>query len=457
MQAVLEYIKKNQKKFVDDLVELLKFPSVSADSKYKEDVQRCAEHVKARFASLGLKAQIYPTKGHPIVFAEYTRPGNKRTLLIYGHYDVQPVDPLNLWTTPPFEPRIDGEIIYARGATDDKGQFLIHLLAVEAYLKSGNELPINVKFLIEGEEEIASNNLEEFIKANHELLKADGVIVSDTAMYGRGIPAITYGLRGIAAAEIKVTGPDRDLHSGSFGGSIANPVVELARMVAKFHDDNKRVLIDGFYDNVRELEPWEHEMFQSLKYDDNDHLTKTGSVATVGESGYSTLERVWARPTCEVNGIYGGYAGEGSKTIVPSWAGCKVTMRLVPNQSAGEILEKFEKYVRKIAPPTVKVEVRKLGGAKPAIVERDNFMVTACVEALEKGFGRKPVFIREGGSIPIVNTFKEELGLETLLLGFGQQDDNAHSPNEKFSLADFQQGIVTVAHLFGKLGNGSRT
>lgn len=451
MKQALEYIDKNRQKFVQDLITLLKFKSISADSAFKGDVQKCAEHVKGLFESLGLAARLYPTKGHPIVFAEYKNPKAKRTMLIYGHYDVQPVDPLELWKKPPFEPNIEGETIYARGATDDKGQFLIHALAAESYLKSGLDIPVNIKFLIEGEEEIASTNLENFIKENHELLKADGVIVSDTAMYGRGIPAITYGLRGIAAAEIRMTGPDKDLHSGSFGGSIANPVVELARLIAKFHNDDKHILIDGFYDGVRDLEKWEHDMYQDLKYDDADHLVKTGSVAVIGEKGYSTLERVWARPTCEINGIFGGYAGEGSKTIVPSWAGCKVTMRLVPNQTPGDILDKFEKYVKKIAPSTVKVEVRKLGGAKPAIVERDNFMVTACVDALEKGFGRKPVFIREGGSIPIVNTFKEELGLETLLLGFGQSDDNAHSPNEKFSLADFHKGIITVVHLFDGL------
>ncbi len=451
MKQALEYIDKNRQNFVDTLVALLRFKSISADSAFKEDVQKCAEFVKSKFESLGLKARIYPTKGHPIVYAEYNNPKNKRTMLIYGHYDVQPVDPLELWHKPPFEPNIEGETVFARGATDDKGQFLIHVLAAEAYLKSGLDIPVNIKFVIEGEEEIASDNLEKFIKENHELLKADGVIVSDTAMYGRGIPAITYGLRGIAAAEIKMIGPDKDLHSGSFGGTIANPVVELARLIAKFHNDDKRVLIDGFYNDVRDLEKWEHDMYEALAYDNIDHLRKTGSREIVGEKGYSTLERVWARPTCEINGIYGGYAGEGSKTIIPSWAGCKVTMRLVPNQTPGDILDKFEKYVQKTAPSTVKVEVKKLGGAKPAIVERDNFMVTACVDALEKGFGRKPVFIREGGSIPIVNTFREELGLETLLLGFGQHDDNAHSPNEKFSLADFQKGIITVAHLFDGL------
>lgn len=451
MKAALEYINSNRKKFVDDLVQLLKFPSVSADSKYKNDVLACAEHVRGRFESLGLTAKIFPTKGHPIVYAEYSNPANKRTLLIYGHYDVQPVDPLNLWSHPPFEPFIDGEMIYARGATDDKGQFLIHLLAVESYLKSGLPIPVNIKFLIEGEEEISSNNLEHFIKENHELLKADGIIVSDTAMFSRDLPAITYGLRGIAACEIKITGPGKDLHSGSFGGSVANPVTELSRLIAKFHDENYRVKIDGFYDNVRELESWEREMFSSLPHQESDWLKKTGAPAIQGEKGYTTLERIWARPTCEINGIYGGYQGEGGKTIVPSWAGCKVTMRLVPNQTPAEIQKKFSDYVNKVVSPNVKVEIKAYGGAKPAVVERDNFMVKASIDSLEIGFGKKPVFMREGGSIPIVNTFKEELGLETLLLGFGQHDDNAHSPNEKFSLTDFHKGIITVAHLFDRM------
>ncbi|MCK4858413.1 MAG: dipeptidase, partial [candidate division Zixibacteria bacterium] len=386
-----------------------------------------------------------------IVYAEYANPANKRTLLIYGHYDVQPVDPLDLWHKPPFEPHVDGDTIYARGATDDKGQFLIHLLAVEAYLKAVGSLPVNIKFVIEGEEETAADNLEVFIKGNHDKLKADGVIVSDTAMYGRGVPAITYGLRGVAAAEIKVTGPTKDLHSGSFGGSVANPISELARIIAAFHDDNYRVAIDGFYDDVREVEEWEREMFASLPFKEAAYLKSTGSPATVGEKGYTTLERNWARPTCEINGIYGGYQGEGGKTIIPSWAGAKVTMRLVPDQNPEDILDKFERYVRKVASPAVTVEITRQGGARPAIVSRDSFLVRAGNVALEKGFGRKPVFIREGGSIPIVNVFKEELGLDTLLLGFGQHDDNAHSPNEKFSLSDFHRGIITVAHLFAEL------
>jgi acetylornithine deacetylase/succinyl-diaminopimelate desuccinylase-like protein len=451
MDKVLSYIQANRSKFVNDLVELLKFPSISGDSKYKNDVLKCADYLKAKFEALGLKAKVYSTAGHPIVYAEYMNPANKRTLLVYGHYDVQPVDPLNLWLHPPFEPFIDGETIYARGASDDKGQLLVHIAAVEAYLKSGIPLPVNLKFVLEGEEESGPSHLFDFIPENKKLLKADGVVVSDTAMYAKGLPAITYGLRGVAAAEIKITGPNRDLHSGSFGGSIANPITELARLIAKFHDENYRVKIDGFYDDVRELEPWEREMWASLPHTDDGWLKTTGSPAVLGEKNYTTLERVWARPTCEINGIYGGYSGEGGKTIVPSWAGCKVTMRLVPDQRPEDILEKFTKYVKRVASPAVRVEVGNTVGAKPALVERDNFMVKAAVKALEKGFGKKPVFMREGGSIPIVNTFKEELGLETLLLGFCQNDDNVHSPNEKFSLTDFHQGIVTAAHLFAEM------
>ena len=365
---------------------------------------------------------------------------------------MQPVDPLDLWERPPFEPQIKDDRIYARGASDDKGQLLIHFLAAEAYLKTLGSLPVNIKFIIEGEEETAADNLEIFIKANHDKLKADGVIVSDTAMYGPDLPAITYGLRGIAATEIKVTGPNRDLHSGSFGGSLANPATELARIIARLHDSDYHIAIDGFYENVRELETWEKQAFAELPFDDKDYLKSLGAAAPVGEKGFTTLERIWARPTCEINGIFGGYAGEGGKTIVPSWAGAKITMRLVPDQDPNDILPKFEAFVRKIASPGVQLEFDNAGGAKPAIVARDSFLVQAGTTALEKGFGRKPFFMREGGSIPIVNTFKEELGLDTLLLGFAQSDCNAHSPNENFVLSDFHRGIDTVVHLFAELG-----
>ena len=451
MRAVLEYIEKNRQAFVDQLRELLTFPSVSADPQYKEGILQCAEHVKDKLAALGLRTERIETPGHPIVLGEYSRPENRKTLLIYGHYDVQPVDPLDLWTHPPFEPHIEGDIVFARGAADDKGQFLIHVMAMEAYLKTAGRLPVNVKFLIEGEEETAADNLEGFIKENRDRLEADGVVVSDTAMYGHGIPAITYGLRGIAAGEIKVAGPDKDLHSGSFGGSVANPLTELAKIIASLHDKDYRIRIDGFYDDVRELESWEREMFISLNFDEAEHLRITGSPVHCGETGFTTLERVWARPTLEINGLYGGYQGEGSKTIIPSHGGCKVTMRLVPDQKPEDILDKFEAHVKRVASSAAKVEILRSGGANPARVSRDNFLVKACFEALRKGFGKEPVFIREGGSIPVVNVFKEELGLDTLLLGFARHDDNAHSPNEKFSLLDYHKGIVTIAHLFDAL------
>ncbi len=448
MQNILDYIEDGRQSFVDRLVELLKFESVSADPAYAAGITDCAEWIRKSLDDLGLTAEIHETAGNPIVYAEYSRPENKRTLLIYGHYDVQPVDPIDLWEHPPFEPHIEGDRIYARGACDDKGQFLIHMLAVEAFLKTQGYLPVNVKFLIEGEEETAADNLEAFIRDNKEKLKADGVVNSDTAMYDHGVPAITYGLRGIAAAEISVAGPGRDLHSGCFGGSIANPANEVARIVASFHDSGGRIAIDGFYDSVLPIEGWERDMFASLPFDEASYLASVGSPATSGENGFSTLERKWARPTCDVNGIFGGYSGEGAKTIVPASAGCKVSMRLVPNQDPADILEKFERHVKKVASPGVTVSVEKGGGARPAIVSRESFLIREGVAALKKGYGREPVFMREGGSIPIVNVFKEELGLDTLLLGFGQHDDNIHSPNEKFSLVDFQRGIVTVAHLF---------
>ena len=448
MKDVLEYIETHKQDFIDELKDLLKTASISADPAYAGEIEACAKHVHDKLAGLGLAAEIIETKGHPIVYAEYSRPENTRTLLLYGHYDVQPVDPIELWTHPPFEPHIEGDTIFARGASDDKGQFLIHVLAVEAYLKTVGHLPVNVKFIIEGEEESTGESLAEFIAENHDKLAADGVVVSDTAMYGRDVPAITYGLRGIAVAEIRVDGPGKDLHSGSYGGSLANPAEEVARILATLHDEKGRIRIDGYYDDVRDVEDWEREQFASLDFDEQAYLESTGSPATFGEEGYTTLERKWARPTCEVNGIFGGYAGEGGKTIVPAWAGAKLSMRLVPDQDPDKILAAFEQHVKKVASDAVTVKVSLEGGAKPAIVSRESFLVKGGGEALEKGFGKRPVFIREGGSIPIVNTFKEELGLDTLLLGFGQADDNAHSPNEKFSLTDFHRGIITVVHLF---------
>lgn len=452
METVLSHIEKNRKSYIDRLVELLRLPSVSADPAYKQGIDDCADHVKAIMVGMGLEAKRVDTEGHPIVYGEYTRPENKRTLIVYGHYDVQPVDPLDLWTSPPFEPRIEGDKIYARGATDDKGQFLLHLLAAEAFLKTRGTLPVNLKFIIEGEEEVASANLEDFVREHRDDLKADGVVVSDGVQYGPGLPAVTYSLRGIAAAELSVHGPAMDLHSGGFGGALANPATELARIIAAFHDKDHRVAIPGFYDQVLDIEDWEREIFAGLPFDDRDFLDMVGSPSVQGEKGYSTLERIGARPTCEVNGLYGGYAGDGMKTIVPAHAGCKITCRLVPDQDPHDILDKLKRHVEAVASPGVRVELKRFGGAKPVVVSRDNAIVKSAVKAMEKGFGIKPVFRREGGSIPIINVFKEVLGLDTLLLGFGLPDDNAHSPDEKFTLSDFQKGIVTAAHLFEEAG-----
>lgn len=448
MQQVLSYIDENRSQFIDRLVELLKFPSISADSTHCKDVAACAVYLAERLNELGLKVELVQTPGHPIVYGEYIVPENERTLLLYGHYDVQPVDPLDLWRHPPFSPHQEGGSIYARGATDDKGQLLTHLLAIEAYLKTEGSLPVNIKYILEGEEEVASDHLEPFVLERKDRLSADGVVVSDGAMYQKDMPAITYGLRGIAVAEIRVEGPANDLHSGSYGGSLANPATELARIVASLHDENYRITIDGFYDSVRDLESWEREMFASLPFDEKSYLDSTGAPAVSGEAGFTPLEQRWGRPTCEVNGIFGGYQGEGGKTIIPAHAGCKVTMRLVPDQDPEAVLNTFEAHVKRIASPAVRCEVVPGGGARATVVSRESALIQAGSAALMEGFGKEPVFIREGGSIPIVNVFKEVLGLDTLLLGFGLQENNAHGPNENFSLHDYHQGIVTMAHLF---------
>jgi len=422
----LEYAEKNHDEFVNTLVELLKI-------------------------RIGISARIEQTPGHPIVYAEYIPDPGAPTALIYGHYDVQPVDPLNLWKSSPFEPLIENGIMYARGSADDKGQLLIHVKAIEAYMKTEGKVPINFKLVIEGEEEVQSVNLDSFLEKNKEMLKCDIALISDTAMFGPDMPALTYSLRGIAIAEIKVTGPNRDLHSGSYGGSVPNPIHELAKIIDKCHDDDYRITIPGFYDDVLDLEDWERNEFKNLPFKDQSFLKEVGSEGLVGEKGYSTLERKSARPTLEINGIYGGYDGEGAKTIVPSWAGAKITMRLVPNQDPDKVCQLLDKYLQQIKPEGVTLEVKTGGGAKPALVSKDNPYMQAAMLALKEGFGRDPFFIREGGSIPIVNVFKEVLGVDTLLLGFCQPDCNAHSPNEWFALNDFKRGIISTINLYKKL------
>jgi acetylornithine deacetylase/succinyl-diaminopimelate desuccinylase-like protein len=442
-----EYLSKTEKKRHAELFELLSFPSVSAQPAHKKDVAACGAWVKDHLARIGFKAQLFPTKGHPIVFAEYLVDKALPTVLYYGHYDVQPPEPLNLWKSPPFKAEVRAGYFYARGATDDKGQTFTHIKGLEAVIKATGTLPINVKFLIEGEEETHSVNLPHFLKKNKKLLRADICVISDTSQFSKDLPAVTFGLRGIASAEVFVYGPNRDVHSGSFGGAIANPVNELCGMVGQLHDKNGKVTIPGFYSSVKPVSAWQRAQYRKLPFKEAEYKKTLGIPALQGEKGYSTFERSWDRPTLDVNGITGGYQGDGAKTIIPSYASCKITMRLVPNQEPIDICNKLEKYLLKIAPKSVRVKVDKHGGAKGVVVPTDGPWLDAAARAIRQGFGKDPVFMKEGGSIPIVGDFKEILGLNTLLIGFGQVDDNIHSPNERFRIRDFERGCRTAAAL----------
>jgi acetylornithine deacetylase/succinyl-diaminopimelate desuccinylase-like protein len=454
MDNVLNYIETNRANFVDQLKELLRFPSISTNPENKEDVRKCAEYIKSQLESMGmLHAAVYPTAGHPVVYADWLHAGaGKPTVLIYGHYDVQPVDPLNLWTTPPFQPEIRNGKIFARGAVDDKGQVFIHLKSLEAHFKQNKSLPVNIKLIIEGEEEIGSMHLEDFIKKNKELLKSDVVVISDTAMFDKNTPAITYGLRGLCYMQVEVTGPNRDLHSGSFGGSIENPINALANMITKLKNDKGKILIDGFYDDVIPLTEREREEYRKLPFDDKAYKEDLRVSELSGEEGYTTIERIWARPTLDCNGIWGGFTGEGAKTVLPSKAFAKISMRLVPNQDPQKVEELFVRYIKKITPKTVKSETKGLHHGKPAITPIDSPWVRAAFKALKQGFKKEPVFIREGGSIPVVVSFKELLNLQTVLLGFGLHDENAHSPDEHFDLDNFHKGIITTSLFYDELG-----
>jgi len=446
-EKILEYLDGKRDDHVAELVEFLKIPSISSQSDHDEDTRRAADFMVAEFERLGLAVELVDLGGHPLIYAETEQRPDRRTLLFYGHYDVQPVDPLDLWETPPFEPRIENNIIYARGACDDKGQVYTHLKALEAYVQLGIEPPVNVKFIIEGEEEAGGESIYRYTEQNSEKLACDAVVVSDTALYNESTPGICYSLKGLAYMEIRVKGPDMDLHSGSYGGTVMNPGNALAEIVAKLKDEDGRCLVPGFYDDVLELDQDERDGFADLGYTDEILKKETGAPAAFGEKGFTTLERMWARPTCDVNGLLSGYGGEGAKTIIPSRALAKVSMRLVPDQDPEKIAAAFTKYVQEIAPPEVEVEVIDHHGARPVLVPRKSPMMTAGMAALEKGFGAKPVFIREGGSIPIVGTFKEYLKSPVLLLGYGLSTDNIHSPNEKFHLENFWRGIRTSAIL----------
>lgn len=453
MEKIVEHINSNIDGYVEELKDFLRIPSISTNPENKGDVRNCAEYVRERLNEIGLQnVKIYETDLHPIVYGEWLNAGpDKPTILIYGHYDVQPVDPIELWTDPPFEPVIRGENIFARGAADDKGQVFIHMKSIEAHMKNNSILPVNVKFLIEGEEEIGSVNLEKFIESNKDLLKCNYVVVSDTSMFGHDIPSICYGLRGLAYMQIEVTGPNRDLHSGSFGGGVDNPINALAQIITKLKDGKGRILIDGFYDYVINLSPKEREEYAKLPFDETQYKKGLEIDEVFGEEGYSTLERVSARPTLDCNGIWGGFQGEGAKTVLPSKAGAKVSMRLVPGQQPEKIEKLFTDYVKKISPKTVKVVVKSLHGGKGALTPLDSPAMGAAVIAMKKAFGKEPLFTREGGSIPVVNVFQTILGAPTILLGFGLPDENAHSPDEHLNLKNFHKGILTTAYYLDEL------
>lgn len=453
MQDVLAYIDQNRSRFVNELAAWVRIPAISSDPAHKLDMIKNAEHLMGELRSIGAdRIELWPTNGHPAVFAEWRASTGAPTLLVYGHHDVQPVDPLAEWVTAPFEPSIREGRMWGRGVVDDKGQVHIHVKAIEAFLKTKQALPINLKFIVEGEEEIGSIHLDELLRAKAKELAADFVCVSDTAMFGRGIPSLCVGLRGLVYLDVRVDGPKVDLHSGSFGGGVANPVNALARMLAKLHDEDGRVSVPGFYDNVLELTAAEKEDILSLPFNEASWLASTGSLAAVGEKGRSTLERVWARPTVDCCGIHGGFTGEGAKTIIPAFATAKVSSRLVPSQEPEEIQEKIGRYLKKIAPEGVRVTVEYLHGGRPYLAPTSHPVFDVARRAFSKAFGRPTVFIREGGSIPFVRTIADATGKPCLLMGFGQPDENAHAPNEWLDLENYHLGIKSAAHLYDELG-----
>jgi acetylornithine deacetylase/succinyl-diaminopimelate desuccinylase-like protein len=427
---------------LESLFEFLRFPSVSTDSRHAGDVRACADWLTARLSAMGLNAALHETPKHPVVIAKNTHVPGQRTVLIYGHYDVQPVDPLHLWTSDPFSPEIRDGKIWARGATDNKGQMLAHVLGVEQTLREHRELPVNLIFLFEGEEEIGSPSLAGFLNDHRDELRCDVIAISDTGMVGPGMPTFGYGLRGIACCEVVLRGPMGDLHSGLFGGAVANPAAAIARLVASLHDPEGRVAIDGFYDQVRPLEEWERRMWAAIPgVTDADFLRHTGSPSLFGEPGYSSAERTWARPTAEVNGIGGGYQGEGSKTVLPAEAFAKLSFRLVPDQDPQVVMEKVKNHLTAHCPPGVNIEVIPGHDGKPYITDPNSKYGLAAQAALRKAFSAEPVLIREGGSIPIVQAFRDILGADTLLLGLALADSQVHAPNENFPIENFEAGI----------------
>jgi acetylornithine deacetylase/succinyl-diaminopimelate desuccinylase-like protein len=452
MNNVIDFINTNRDRFLGELKQYLAIPSVSSLPEHRDDMRRAAEWTAGQLRDIGLQnVHLAETAGHPIVYGEWLGAPGTPTMLIYGHYDVQPVDPVDLWTTPPFEATVRDGDLYARGAADDKGQVFMHLKALEAHMKQNGRLPLNVKVMIEGEEEIGSEHLDDFIRAEKERLRTDVVVISDTGMFARGVPSICYGLRGLVYAQIDLRGTKSDLHSGSFGGAVANPAIVLAQVLAQMKDRSGRIKIPGFYDDVRQLTDQERQEFKRLPFDEKHYRKELAAPRLFGEKDYSTLERTWARPTFDVNGLLSGFTGEGSKTVIPATAMAKVSMRLVPNQDPDKIAALFEQYVRKVTPKTVELKVTRMHGGKPWMTDLDNRFIQAASRAIEQGFGKRAVYTREGGSIPIVSTFQEELNAPSVLFGIGLPDENSHAPNEFLNLDNLYGGILASAFLYDEI------
>lgn len=444
------YLQSNRSRFENDLFDWLRIPSIGTDGAYDEQTRSAGIWLGDKFRGLGLETEVIETCGHPLIFAQSPPIENAPTILVYGHYDVQPPDPLELWETPPFEPTVRDGKVFARGATDDKGQMITHLFGVETMLKTRGELPVQVKFLIEGEEESGGKGLKAFLRGEYdgdvsvrEKLAADIAVISDCSQFAPGQPAITYGLRGMLYCQVDLTGPNRDLHSGSFGGTVHNPANVLAQLLASLIDSEGKIQIPGFYDAVAELASDEREQFAKLDFDEDDYRQDLGVAALAGETGYSTLERRWSRPTFDVHGLWSGYQGAGAKTVLPSKAGAKFSFRLVPDQDPELIKSALRQWLTERCPAGIKMDLNVSHGSPGFVLPLGSPFMTAASRAIEKGFGTAPVFVRSGGGIPVVNALSEMPGVDTLLLGWGQDDDNLHSPNEKFSLDDFHLGIRT--------------
>jgi acetylornithine deacetylase/succinyl-diaminopimelate desuccinylase-like protein len=450
MEAIKRYQDDNKQRFLDELFEFLRIPSISADPAYKGDVENAATFLKDKMEAAGIEnVEIVPTAGHPIIYGDKIISSDAPTVLIYGHYDVQPPDPLDLWESPPFEPVIKNEKIYARGSCDDKGQLYMHVKAFESMQETGN-LTCNIKFMFEGEEEVGSVNLGRFLQDNQEKLACDVIIVSDTSMIANDVPSITVGLRGLSYVEVEVTGPNKDLHSGIYGGAVANPVNVLSSMIASLHDENGHITIPRFYDDVEVVGDDERAKMNQAPFSLEDYKAALDIDAVHGEKGYTTLERSSIRPTLDVNGIWGGYIGEGAKTVLPSKASAKISMRLVPNQDPDKITELFVKHFVSIAPPSVKVVVKPHHGGQPAVTPTDTVEYLAAEKAMQITFGKEPIPQRSGGSIPIVALFENILGVKTVLMGFGLNSDDIHSPNESYGLFNFYKGIETIPHFYAQ-------